>query len=51
VMTFHGEPGWTLYSNGAPEWKRAMDALKKARAALAVPPAQGTRGDAKGDDR
>ena len=37
AMVFHGEPGWHLYSTGAPEWKRAQAALAALRALDAAP--------------
>lgn len=39
VQTFHGVAGWAIYRSSAPEWLRAMAALKRARAALPAPTA------------
>jgi hypothetical protein len=34
IRTFHGEPGWEIYLQRAPEMNRLITALSAARAAL-----------------
>ena len=35
LAVFHGEAGWALFREGAPEWKRAMETLQVLRGHLA----------------